>query len=113
MLSKEEIEQAFEEMEYFIDDDYGGQYKSVVGNQDANSMLEYLKIRDYILNIQDRLTKLETEKQNVIEKLEEDKKKYISILNDNSYEHDDEREQFIGKMFYIDEILSLVKGKNK
>lgn len=32
MLSKEEIEKMFEDMEYFVDDDMGGQYKSVVEN---------------------------------------------------------------------------------
>lgn len=63
MLNKEEIENMFQGMEYFVDDDYGGSYKRVVGNQDANSMLGYLKIRDYILNLLNQVEQLEKEKE--------------------------------------------------
>ncbi|MCI8654564.1 MAG: hypothetical protein HFJ48_01635 [Clostridia bacterium] len=63
MLNKEEIEKMFQGMEYFVDDDYGGNYRTVVGNQDANSMIEYLAIRDYILNLQDKVKQLEKEKE--------------------------------------------------
>jgi len=63
MLNKEEIEKMFQGMEYFVDDDYGGNYRTVAGNQDANSMIEYLAIRDYILNLQDKVKQLEKEKE--------------------------------------------------
>lgn len=108
MLSKEEIEEAFEGMECFIDDDMGGYYRSVVGNQEANSMLGYLKIRDYILNLQNRVDQLESDKQKLIEKLEEDE--YIiestySQINGNYFMAQD-------KLDYIREILSILKGEN-
>lgn len=80
MLSKEEIEKAFEGMEYFIDDDMGGYYKSVVGNQEANSMLGYLKIRDYILNLQNKVEQLETNNKKLIEYIEKKMSEYDETI---------------------------------
>ncbi len=106
MLSKEKIEEMFEGMEYFIDDDMGGYYRDVVGNQDANSMLGYLRIRDYILNLQNRVKQLESDKQKLIEKLEEEhtnaKTKYSETLSPYQY----------GKVDVVEEILSILKGEN-
>lgn len=80
MLSKEEIEKAFKGMEYFIDDDMGGYYKSVVGNQEANSMLGYLKIRDYILSLQNKVDQLETNNKKLIEYIEKKMSEYDETI---------------------------------
>lgn len=116
MLSKEEIEKAFEGMEYFIDDDMGGYYKSVVGNQEANSMLGYLKIRDYILNLQNKVEQLEINNKKLIEKLKED----IYYANDNIKDIDESniaqvitKEIKISIRNYAQEILEIVKGEKE
>lgn len=100
MLSKEEIKKAFKGMEYFIDDDMGGYYKSVVGNQEANSMLGYLKIRDYILSLQNKVDQLETNNKKLIKKLKE-------VIDDDEMsdiEYQMKRELAI-------EILKIAKGE--
>ncbi len=116
MLSKEEIEKAFEGMEYFIDDDFGGYYRSVVGNQDANSMLGYLKLRDYILNMQNKIDQLETNNKNLIEKLKNKQMKLLKQMqepNNDRWEKDDERyyEEIKIQYKFLKEILEIVKGE--
>lgn len=113
MLSKEEIEKAFEGMEYFIDDDMGGYYKSIVGNQEANSMLGYLKIRDYILNLQNKVERLESNNQKLIEKLEEDKNnlEFSRDLDADKGFREDEEDMAV--RIYIEEILKILKGEKK
>ena len=60
------------------------------------------------------IEQLETEKQNVIEKLEEDIEKANEILNDKAYRYIEDviDEQWLRKQ-YADEILSYMKGEEK
>jgi len=113
MMSKEEIEKAFEGMEYFVDDDFGGHYENVVGNQDANSMLKYLKIRDNILNMQNKIEQLESDKQKLIEKLEGDIED-LEFVHDNYIDANivEGTYETLGRISYAKEILKILKGEN-
>lgn len=58
--------------------------------------------------VEEYIDQLESDKQKLIEKLEEDRKEYINFLDDDTYEYA-EKEQFIGKIFYIDKMLEILK----
>lgn len=93
MLSKEEIEKAKEDSKFFNEGDYITKEMS----DSKNVLLNYID-------------KLESDKQKLIEKLEEDKKifgnyeKRKQMAKEQLYEND-------GKWFYCQEILSILKGE--
>lgn len=129
MMNKEEIENMFQGMEYFVDDDYGGSYNSVVGNQDANSMLGYLMIRDYILNLQNQVEQLEADlheanntinqykerEQNIVKYLEQEKnvnRVQYTTLNGN-IKSEMIKSKYVDRKLYAREILGIFEGEER
>ena len=99
-MNKEEIAKLFKDMEYFVDDDFGGHYESVVGNCEASNTFSYMKIRDYILDLQSQL--------DIANKKLEEIKEYCKNKNDDL--------TMIGIPFIETEfshILSIIGGNNE
>lgn len=73
-------------------------------------MIGYLKIRDYILNLQNKVEQQKTDKQNLIEKLEKDIKECQENYNMNT---DGFKNYWEGCIDTDEEILKIVKGENE
>lgn len=62
----EEFEMFCEDMYYFVDDDMGGHFKAVIGDQKANTMLGYFKLKRMLKNLINRNKELEEIKDEAI-----------------------------------------------
>ena len=99
MLSKEEIEKAKEDFKFFNEGDY-------ITKEAVNSKE---KIFEYI-------EQLESDKQKLIEKLEEDIREetgYAKWTNSYTKEISPAVTKMISKSKYAQEILSILKGENQ
>ena len=56
-MNKEEIIKILEDYEYFVDDDYGGNYEHINCKQRASTPIGILEILDYIDNLETQLKK--------------------------------------------------------
>ena len=75
MLSKEEIEQAKDDLKFFYEGDY------ITREMEYNADV----LEDYIEQLETKLKKSETEKQKLIEKLEEQANRKIPLAEDGDY----------------------------
>ena len=68
-MNEEELNRILSNFDYFVDDDFGGHWESIIGNQRANTNIGALKIIDAFKELQQENVKLKQQLKDKDEKI--------------------------------------------
>lgn len=129
-MEEKELKRILSNFDYFIDDDFGGHWVGIIGDQRANTNIGALKIIDTFKELQQENAQYKEqvafhEKYNkeasdqiikdeeVIKQLKEQRSKAIEYIKNNSENGPGLTGLFLGDLFEIEKLLEILESNKE